>query len=417
MSDEPSTPASPGRPLRMSAGRSSPSPRASSALVMVVVGRRHGCLLLDERSAQHDPARTPSRSRFGLPAARRRQDIARQVRERACNYLLLGSDSRKGLSARGAGALRDRTRTSAARTARTRSSSCTRGPISARRRSSRSRATSGWTSRAMGRGRSTRRSRAGSRAAAPSGWPEPSRSITGMQIHHVLYVSLAGFERRRRRARRGATCASRIRCRTSSRGSTSRRGVRRSTGPRRSRYVRTRHQPCDTIPDFARIGRQQQFLRAVISKLLEPSELLHLPQLVPAAPRNLVVDEGLNPPSSSTWPDSSGAWGPRTPTSARCPAARPASTTRRHLPVDRADGPAGRERPVPQPPRRPAARRPGDATGRGRRPRPPTSCVRSSTAGDAIAADVSRHPHRGRLQHLAGRRRRVDPSTCRGRDR
>jgi cell envelope-related transcriptional attenuator-like protein len=60
-------------------------------------------------------------------------------------------------------------------------------------------------------------------------------------------------------------------------------------------YVRTRHQPCDAVPDFARIGRQQQFLRAVIAKLLEPSELVHLPSLVPALLKNIVVDNGLNP--------------------------------------------------------------------------------------------------------------------------
>jgi hypothetical protein len=60
-------------------------------------------------------------------------------------------------------------------------------------------------------------------------------------------------------------------------------------------YVRTRHQICDRIPDFARIARQQQFLRAVIAKLLSPGELLHLPSLVPALLRNLRVDSGLNP--------------------------------------------------------------------------------------------------------------------------
>ena len=35
-------------------------------------------------------------------------------------------------------------------------------------------------------------------------------------------------------------------------------------------YVRTRHLPCDACPDFARISRQQQFLRAVINQLLQP---------------------------------------------------------------------------------------------------------------------------------------------------
>jgi hypothetical protein len=59
-------------------------------------------------------------------------------------------------------------------------------------------------------------------------------------------------------------------------------------------YVRTRHQPCDLIPDFARISRQQQFLRAVIAKMLSPSELIHLPSLVPAVLKSVRVDRGLN---------------------------------------------------------------------------------------------------------------------------
>ena len=60
-------------------------------------------------------------------------------------------------------------------------------------------------------------------------------------------------------------------------------------------YVRTRHQPCDRIPDFARIARQQQFLRAVIAKALTPSEVSALPALIPDILGNLVVDQGLNP--------------------------------------------------------------------------------------------------------------------------
>ena len=35
-------------------------------------------------------------------------------------------------------------------------------------------------------------------------------------------------------------------------------------------FVRTRHLPCDNIPDFSRIGRQQQFLRALFTQMLRP---------------------------------------------------------------------------------------------------------------------------------------------------
>jgi hypothetical protein len=66
-------------------------------------------------------------------------------------------------------------------------------------------------------------------------------------------------------------------------------------------YVRTRHwtaspggPECDAIGDFARIGRQQQFLRAVFAKVLSPGELLHVQSLVPQLLKNFVVDKGLN---------------------------------------------------------------------------------------------------------------------------
>jgi LCP family protein required for cell wall assembly len=60
-------------------------------------------------------------------------------------------------------------------------------------------------------------------------------------------------------------------------------------------YVRTRHLRCDAIPDFARINRQQEFLRAVINRLLQPSELLKAPSLVRPVLANLKRDRELTP--------------------------------------------------------------------------------------------------------------------------
>jgi cell envelope-related transcriptional attenuator-like protein len=57
-------------------------------------------------------------------------------------------------------------------------------------------------------------------------------------------------------------------------------------------YVRTRHQPCDVVPDFARISRQQQFLRAVLNRLMSPSEIAKAPSLIRPVARNLVTDPG-----------------------------------------------------------------------------------------------------------------------------
>ena len=57
-------------------------------------------------------------------------------------------------------------------------------------------------------------------------------------------------------------------------------GCQRLGGDQALAYVRARHLPCDFIPDFARIGRQQQFLRAVINQMLRPSMIARAPSLV-----------------------------------------------------------------------------------------------------------------------------------------
>jgi anionic cell wall polymer biosynthesis LytR-Cps2A-Psr (LCP) family protein len=60
-------------------------------------------------------------------------------------------------------------------------------------------------------------------------------------------------------------------------------------------YVRSRHLPCDLIPDFARIGRQQQFMRAVINQMLEPAQLAKAPGLVGPVLASLHRDRGFLP--------------------------------------------------------------------------------------------------------------------------
>jgi LCP family protein required for cell wall assembly len=59
-------------------------------------------------------------------------------------------------------------------------------------------------------------------------------------------------------------------------------------------YVRTRHLPCDdAAPDLFRIARQQQFLRAVINQLLEPQEFVRAPGLVEPVLSSLKRDPDL----------------------------------------------------------------------------------------------------------------------------
>ncbi|MGZ5128832.1 MAG: LCP family protein [Actinomycetota bacterium] len=61
-------------------------------------------------------------------------------------------------------------------------------------------------------------------------------------------------------------------------------------------YVRARHLKCDAAaPDFYRIGRQQQFMRALITKMLQPDELLQLPGRIRPILSNMKRDPDLNP--------------------------------------------------------------------------------------------------------------------------
>lgn len=119
-------------------------------------------------------------------------------------------------------------------------------------------------------------------------------ALTGIRIDHVLYVDLAGFEGVVN-ALGGVQMCVPYPMQDPLTALDIPAGCQHFDGKTALAYVRTRHQICDRIPDFARIARQQQFLRAVIAKLLSPGELLHLPSLVPALLRNLRVDSGLNP--------------------------------------------------------------------------------------------------------------------------
>ena len=118
-------------------------------------------------------------------------------------------------------------------------------------------------------------------------------SITGLRINHSLYVDLAGFQSVVD-ALGGVDMCVPYPMRDPLTQLDIRAGCQHFDGRTALAYVRTRHQPCDLIPDFARISRQQQFLRAVIAKMLSPSELIHLPSLVPAVLKGVRVDRGLN---------------------------------------------------------------------------------------------------------------------------
>ena len=117
--------------------------------------------------------------------------------------------------------------------------------------------------------------------------------ISGLKINHVLYVDLAGFQGIVE-ALGGVTMCIPTDMTDPLTGLDVEAGCQTLDGYQALAYVRTRHQPCDVVPDFARISRQQQFLRAVLNRLLSPSEIANAPSLIRPVARNLVTTKGFD---------------------------------------------------------------------------------------------------------------------------
>jgi LCP family protein required for cell wall assembly len=221
------------------------------------------------------------------------QDIAGKCDERACNYLLLGSDSRKGLTpeeliAFGTDAhIGGENRSDTIILVHTRPDRKEVVFLSFPRDL--------WVDiPGMGEGKINTAFEGGVNGGGPQRVARTIRSISGMQIHHVMYVNLLGFQRVVD-ALGGVDMCVPYPMKDELTLLDIPAGCQHFDGRTALAYVRTRHQPCDTVPDFARISRQQQFLRAVIAKVLQPGELLKLQDLIPQLLGNLVVDQGLNP--------------------------------------------------------------------------------------------------------------------------
>lgn len=127
-------------------------------------------------------------------------------------------------------------------------------------------------------------------------------TVTGLRIDHFLYVDLAGFQGVVDTLGGVTMCPPAYladpatgRIQDPLTGLDIRPGCQEMDGPTALAFVRTRHLPCDNIPDFSRIGRQQQFLRAVITQMLRPSQIAKAPTLVGPVLENLRRDEGFLP--------------------------------------------------------------------------------------------------------------------------
>jgi LCP family protein required for cell wall assembly len=118
--------------------------------------------------------------------------------------------------------------------------------------------------------------------------------LTGMRINHYVEVNFSGFRSIVDALGGVKICIDKPMIDQLSGLHLTKAGCHNLNGFQALAFVRARHVEGDTIPDFSRISRQQQFMRVIIQKLLSINAITHLPDLIKAVSDNLVVDKHLN---------------------------------------------------------------------------------------------------------------------------
>jgi LCP family protein required for cell wall assembly len=120
------------------------------------------------------------------------------------------------------------------------------------------------------------------------------KQLTGLPINHYVEVNFNGFKGLVNALGGVPICVDKPMHDTLAALDLPHAGCYNMKGAQALAFVRARHIEGDIIPDFSRISRQQQFIRAVIQKVESAGEIFRLPQLIKAIQRNLVVDDRLN---------------------------------------------------------------------------------------------------------------------------
>jgi LCP family protein required for cell wall assembly len=258
-----------------------------SAIVFVVSAFGMGAYLWAERQVQHFPT-GPSLEKF-----KKAVNIDEPCTKHPCNYLLLGSDSRKGLTPEEIAAYGSDKHNGGVNRSDT--------IIVVHTDPSTNKATILHFPRDLwvdipghGWGKINSSFEGGVEGGGPELVARTIKSISGIQINHVMYVDLAGFQGVVDAMGGVPMCVDRPMYDQLAGLNIPKAGCYNFDGTTALGYVRARHLPGDCIPDFARIARQQQFLRAVLNKMLSTHQILHLASVVPAVVKNLWVDPGLN---------------------------------------------------------------------------------------------------------------------------
>lgn len=118
--------------------------------------------------------------------------------------------------------------------------------------------------------------------------------LTGMDVNHYVAVNFAGFENLVGAIGGVPICIDKPMVDHLAGLNLPHAGCYNLVGQQALGFVRARHIEGDTIPDFSRIARQQLFFRAMLSKLISAGSVMHIPALLKAIKHNVVIDQNLN---------------------------------------------------------------------------------------------------------------------------
>jgi LCP family protein required for cell wall assembly len=118
------------------------------------------------------------------------------------------------------------------------------------------------------------------------------KQLTELPIHHYVEINFLGFQKVVDLIGGVRICITRPMVDEVAGLRLTRKGCHTLRGHRALAFVRARHVEGDVIPDFARISRQQQFMRALLNKVLSVGTLLNR-ALVQEVARQVRTDKGL----------------------------------------------------------------------------------------------------------------------------
>lgn len=117
--------------------------------------------------------------------------------------------------------------------------------------------------------------------------------LTGIPIHHYIEVNFNSFRTIVEALGGVEVCVDRPMIDETAELNLPQAGCYHMDGDIALAFVRARSVEGDVIPDFARIARQQQFIRAVTNKLFSLGSVTRIPELVRAVAGTVRTDQGL----------------------------------------------------------------------------------------------------------------------------